>query len=101
MLPLPARDMSMQKQHAIFLIWKMMMMKRIILGTRASKLSMIQTHRVIEQLHQHWPNLEITIEQIRTTGDRITDVPLASIGGDGVFVTEIERALSERRIDLA
>ncbi len=62
---------------------------------------MIQTHRVIEQLHQHWPNLEITIEQIRTTGDRITDVPLASIGGDGVFVTEIERALSERRIDLA
>jgi hydroxymethylbilane synthase len=62
---------------------------------------MIQTHWVIERLRQHWSNLEITIEQIRTTGDRITDVPLASIGGDGVFVTEIERALSERRIDLA
>lgn len=77
------------------------MMKHLILGTRASKLAMIQTHWVIEQLHQHWPNLEITIEQIHTTGDRITDVPLASIGGDGVFVTEIERALHERRIDLA
>ncbi|MBV9614496.1 MAG: hydroxymethylbilane synthase, partial [Ktedonobacteraceae bacterium] len=62
---------------------------------------MIQTHWVIEQLHQHWPNLEIIIEQIRTTGDRVTDVPLTSIGGDGVFVTEIERALHERRIDLA
>ncbi|MBV9711839.1 MAG: hydroxymethylbilane synthase, partial [Ktedonobacteraceae bacterium] len=62
---------------------------------------MIQTPWVIEQLHQHWPNLEIIIEQIRTTGDRVTDVPLTSIGGDGVFVTEIERALHERRIDLA
>ncbi len=62
---------------------------------------MIQSHWIIQRLHQHWPNLEITIEQIRTTGDRITDLPLTSIGGDGVFVTEIERALAERRIDLA
>ena len=62
---------------------------------------MIQTYWVIEQLHRHWPNLEIVIEQISTTGDRITDVPLTRIGGDGVFVTEIERALHERRIDLA
>lgn len=56
---------------------------------------------MIERLRQQWPNLEITIEQIRTTGDRVTDVPLSQIGGDGVFVTEIERALHERRIDLA
>ena len=62
---------------------------------------MVQTHWVIQHLHQHWPDLEITIEQIRTTGDRITDLPLTRIGGDGVFVTEIERALAERRIDLA
>lgn len=62
---------------------------------------MIQTHWVIKQLHQRWPALEIAIEQIHTTGDRVTDVPLAKIGGDGVFVTEIERALHERRIDLA
>ena len=52
-------------------------------------------------MRQQWPTLEITIEQIRTTGDRVTDVPLAQIGGDGVFVTEIECALHERRIDLA
>jgi hydroxymethylbilane synthase len=62
---------------------------------------MTQTHWVIQRLHQQWPNLDITIEQIHTTGDRITNVPLTQIGGDGVFVTEIERALHERRIDLA
>ena len=76
-------------------------MKQITVGTRASTLAMAQTQWVIEQLRQQWPTLEITIEQIRTTGDRVTDVPLAQIGGDGVFVTEIECALHERRIDLA
>jgi hydroxymethylbilane synthase len=62
---------------------------------------MIQTRLLIERLRQQWPKLEISIEQIRTTGDRVTDRPLAQIGGDGVFVMEIERALYERRIDLA
>src|SRR5947207_666072 len=76
-------------------------MERITIGTRASKLAMIQTSYVVEQLHQQWPTLEILIEQIHTHGDRITDVPLTQIGGDGVFVTEIERALTEGRIDLA
>lgn len=41
------------------------------------------------------------IEQIRTTGDAVKQMPLTKIGGDGVFVVEIERALAERRIDLA
>jgi hydroxymethylbilane synthase len=62
---------------------------------------MIQTQWIITQLHQQWPDLEISIERIHTTGDRVTNVPLAAIGGDGVFVTEIERALRERRVDLA
>jgi hydroxymethylbilane synthase len=62
---------------------------------------MIQTHWVVAQLQRHWPDLEIHIEQIRTTGDAITHVPLTSIGGDGVFVIEIERALAERRVDIA
>jgi len=62
---------------------------------------MIQTNWVAEQLHRQWPDLEIEILQIRTTGDRVTNVPLSQIGGDGVFVTEIERALQEDRIDLA
>ncbi|HEV2661973.1 MAG TPA: hypothetical protein VGU68_15290, partial [Ktedonobacteraceae bacterium] len=62
---------------------------------------MTQTYWAIDRLRQRWPNLEVAIEQIHTTGDRITDLPLTRIGGDGVFVTEIERALAERRIDLA
>ena len=62
---------------------------------------MIQTYQVIERLRQQWPDLEITIEQVHTRGDHITDVPLSQVGGDGVFVTEIERALHEKRIDVA
>jgi hydroxymethylbilane synthase len=62
---------------------------------------MIQTQWVVQRLRQQWTNLEITIEQIHTKGDRITNVPLTRIGSDGVFVTEIEHALYERRIDLA
>ncbi len=62
---------------------------------------MIQTTSIVERLHQQWPDLEIAIEPISTGGDRITHVPLAQIGGDGVFVTEIETALREGRVDLA
>jgi hydroxymethylbilane synthase len=62
---------------------------------------MIQTNWVIARLRQRWPNLEIVVEHVHTTGDHITDRPLAQIGGDGVFVTEIERALRAGRIDLA
>lgn len=62
---------------------------------------MIQTQSVVQRLSLHWTSLEITVEQIHTRGDRVTDVPLTRIGGDGVFVTEIEHALHERRIDLA
>ncbi|GHO82899.1 hydroxymethylbilane synthase [Dictyobacter formicarum] len=74
---------------------------RVTIGTRASKLAMTQTQWIVQKLHQQWPNLEIVIEQIRTTGDRVTGVPLSQIGSDGVFVTEIERALHEGSIDLA
>jgi hydroxymethylbilane synthase len=62
---------------------------------------MIQTQSVVQRLCQLWTDLEITVEQIHTKGDRVTDVPLTRIGGDGVFVTEIEHALREQRIDLA
>jgi hydroxymethylbilane synthase len=76
-------------------------MKRITIGTRASKLAMIQTQWVVEHLHQQTPELEIIIKQIQTTGDTKTGIPLTQIGGDGVFVMEIEHALLQRNIDLA
>ncbi len=62
---------------------------------------MTQTEWVIKRLRQQETTIEIAIEQIRTTGDAITHVPLNEIGNDGVFVMEIERALLEGRIDLA
>jgi hydroxymethylbilane synthase len=62
---------------------------------------MLQTQSIITRLHRQWPDLDIQIEQIRTLGDRNTTLPLSAIGGDGVFVMEIERALLEGRIDLA
>src|SRR6266705_1889191 len=95
------RGMCTPKLYAIYSIWKRMLMKHITIGTRASKLAMVQTQMVIERLQRQWPGLEIAIEQIRTTCDRLTDLPLSQLGGDGVFVKEIERALHERRIDLA
>ncbi|MDQ2717905.1 MAG: hydroxymethylbilane synthase [Chloroflexota bacterium] len=76
-------------------------MKQITIGTRASRLAMTQTEWVSARLREHWPNLKIHIAPIRTRGDRIIDAPLTQIGGDGVFVTEIEHALHEGRIDLA
>src|SRR5947207_7187116 len=95
------KGMYTLKLYATYSIWKRRLMKHITIGTWASKLAMVQTQLVTERLQQQWPGLEIGIEQIRTTGDRVTDMPLSQIGGDGVFVTEIERALQERRIDLA
>src|SRR5438270_1675413 len=95
------RGMCTPKLYAIYLIWKKRLMKHITIGTRASKLAMVQTQLVTQRLQRQWPGLGIAIEQIRNTGDRVTDPPLSQIGGDGVFVTEIERALHERRIDLA
>src|SRR5947209_11885581 len=95
------KGMYTPKHCAIYLIWKSISMKQITIGTRASKLAMVQTEQVIQRLRQQWPQLQITIEQIRTTGDRVTHMSLAQIGGDGVFVREIERALHERRIDMA
>src|SRR5258708_21764740 len=95
------RDIYTLKLCAIYLIWKRILMKHITIGTRASKLALVQTSQVIKQLQELWQRLEITIEEIRTTGDRVTDKPISQIGGDGVFVTEIERALHEKRIDIA
>lgn len=74
---------------------------RIVLGTRGSKLALKQTEIVKNLLEHHHPGIKVEILTIKTTGDRITDVPLAKIGGKGLFVKEIEEALLEGRIDAA
>ena len=71
----------------------------IRVGTRASLLARTQTGWVVDQLRSHGHAVEVVT--ISTQGDRRDDVPISAIGGDGVFVRELERALLERRIDAA
>ncbi len=54
-----------------------------------------------DRLVEHAPGSEIELVLIRTTGDRLADVPLSQVGGKGLFVKEIEEALLEERVDLA
>lgn len=75
--------------------------RRVVLGTRGSKLALRQSMMVKEMLESAWEGLEVELSIIKTTGDKITDVPLARIGGKGLFVKEIEEALLAGSIDLA
>ena len=70
-------------------------------GSRGSALALRQTQMTVEALERLNPGVECRVEIIRTTGDRILDVPLAKIGDKGLFVKEIEAALLAGEIDLA
>ncbi len=73
----------------------------VVLGTRASKLAVQQSQWVQAQLQASAPHVTVTLRKIQTSGDKILDVPLAKIGGKGLFVKEIEDALLSGEIDLA
>lgn len=77
------------------------MKKTIKIGTRGSKLALWQANWVKSSLTAIQPSLSIDLMIIKTKGDKILDVPLAKVGGKGLFVKEIEEALLSRRIDLA
>ena len=62
----------------------------VVLGTRGSTLAVQQSEWVQAQLHALAPHVTVTLRRIQTSGDRILDVPLAQIGGKGLFVKEIE-----------
>ena len=73
----------------------------LIVGTRGSPLALAQTNIVSTSLRARHPDLEVQIVRITTKGDILRDRPLASIGGRGVFVGEIEAALRTGQIDIA
>jgi hydroxymethylbilane synthase len=77
------------------------MKKKLIIGTRGSKLALWQANWVRDQILKLHPGVEVGLEKITTKGDKILDVPLAKVGGKGLFVKEIEEALLEGRCDLA
>jgi hydroxymethylbilane synthase len=68
----------------------------IVIGSRGSQLALWQARHIASKL-----NVETRIEIIKTTGDKIQDVPLSEVGGKGLFTKEIEEALLDGRIDLA
>jgi hydroxymethylbilane synthase len=71
----------------------------IRIGSRGSKLALWQANHIADALRAK--GSEVEIEIIRTTGDRLQDVPVAQVGTKGMFTKEIEEALVESRIDLA
>ena len=75
-------------------------MRPLVIGTRGSKLALIQTDEVVAQLKNVHPQREFAVKTIRTGGDKSADAPLASLGL-GIFVKEIEEALLRGDIDMA
>jgi len=71
------------------------------LGTRGSALALWQANWVKSELERRFPDLTVDLEKIKTTGDKILDVPLAKIGGKGLFTKEIDDAMLDGRIDIA
>ncbi len=77
------------------------MKNKIVIGTRGSKLALWQAEWIKSELQKLNPNIEIELNKIKTTGDKILDVPLAKVGGKGLFVKEIEEALLRGEADIA
>lgn len=77
-------------------------MKRILrIGSRESRLAVAQAQQVMAQLQANFPDYELELVTMKTTGDRILDRSLDRIGGKGLFVKELDQALLDNRIDLA
>jgi hydroxymethylbilane synthase len=74
---------------------------KIIIATRGSKLALWQAEWIKSQIQHILPDVNVELNKIKTTGDKILDVPLAQVGGKGLFVKEIEEAMLRGEADLA
>jgi hydroxymethylbilane synthase len=74
---------------------------RLVIATRGSQLALWQANHVKARLEAVSPGIAVELEIIKTSGDKILDVPLAKVGGKGLFVKEIEQALVDKTADLA
>lgn len=73
---------------------------KITVGSRESKLAVIQSNIVIDSLRQSHPEIDVELLTMKTTGDKILDKTLDKIGGKGLFVKELDKALVDGRADL-
>ncbi|MGN5882252.1 MULTISPECIES: hydroxymethylbilane synthase [Staphylococcus] len=76
-------------------------MRKLVVGSRRSKLALTQSRQFIEKLKEVQPDLDIEIKEIVTKGDQIVDRQLSKVGGKGLFVKEIQQALFDHEIDFA
>jgi hydroxymethylbilane synthase len=76
-------------------------MRSVNIGTRGSKLAVIQAQSVLTKLREAAPGLKASLVKITTRGDRASDAALDKFIGQGVFVKELEKALFDNNIDLA
>ncbi len=74
---------------------------KLKIASRRSKLAMVQTLWVKDQLERNIPNLEVSIEAMATQGDKILDVALAKIGDKGLFTKELEAQMLVGHADIA
>ncbi|MDD5093042.1 MAG: hydroxymethylbilane synthase [Dehalococcoidia bacterium] len=77
------------------------MKRHIRIGSRGSKLAQVQARVVLEKLSRLHPEIQFEIITVSTTGDQNKEISLEQLGGEGVFVKELEEALLDGRIDMA
>jgi hydroxymethylbilane synthase len=78
-----------------------MLPQRLVIATRQSALALWQAEHVRDRLRALHPSCRVEILGLTTTGDRRLDLPLADIGGKGLFIKELEQAMQDGRADLA
>ena len=72
------------------------MSKKVVIGSRESKLAVLQSEMVRDYIVEKNPGLDVEILTMKTTGDKILDRTLDKIGGKGLFVKELDKALLEK-----
>lgn len=77
------------------------MSSKLVLATRGSRLALTQSEWVRDELCRLNPSLQVELLLVKTTGDKVQDVPLPQVGGKGLFTKEIEEALLDGRAHLA
>ena len=76
-------------------------MEKLVIATRRSQLALWQSEYIKAQLQEFYPDMQIELQEFVTKGDKILDVPLAKIGGKGLFTKELEVAMLEGTAHLA
>ena len=73
---------------------------KVIIGSRESRLAVIQSEMVIDAIKKYDETIDVSLLTMKTTGDMILDKTLDKIGGKGLFVKELDKALLDKRADL-